>query len=84
VAWACPFFFSTCSSNKSDTTVSEQLRSVFEPPWCVEVGKNRRCANDPDAWKLTSGFDNGIFVGGRAELFLRYPNLLFGGVVANP
>ena len=40
-----------------------QLRSVLEPPRRIEVGKNRRRANDPDAWELTPGFDDGIFAG---------------------
>ena len=41
------------SSYKSDTTVSVQFRSILEPPWCIEIGKNRRRSNYPYAWKST-------------------------------
>jgi hypothetical protein len=61
-----------------------QLRSVLEPPGSIEIGKDRRRANEPYAWKLTPGLDDGIFAGIGAELFLGQYNLLPGGIIANP
>ncbi|MHC4560301.1 MAG: hypothetical protein ACYS80_23705 [Planctomycetota bacterium] len=58
-----------------------QPGSVLEPPWGIEIGKNRRRANRADARKLTPRLDDGIFAGIGTELLLRQLNLLFGGIV---
>ena len=78
------FVFPTGHPNKSDAAVSVQLRSVLEPPWRVEIGKNRRRANQTDAWNITPRFNDGIFTGIGAELFLCDLHLLLGGIIANP
>ena len=78
------FVFSTGCSDKPDTTVFVQLGSVLEPPWRIEIGKDRGRANEPNAWELTPGLDDGIFAGIGTELFLRQLHLLFGGIIANP
>jgi hypothetical protein len=81
--WSALFILSTGDSYKSNSTVFIQLRSILEPLWGIEIGKNRCRTNEPDAWKLTPIFYDRIFAGIRAELPLRYLNLLFGGIVAD-
>ena len=76
--------FAAGNPHKSDTTVSVQSGSVLEPPWGIEVSKNRRCANQADARYLTPGSDDRILAGIGAELFLRDLDLLFGGIITNP
>ena len=78
------FIFSAGHPHQSDAAVPVQLRSVLEPPGDIEVGKNRRRANEPYTWKLAPGFDDGIFAGIGTELFLCQLHLRLGGIVADP
>ena len=78
------FIVSAGHPHQSNATVSVQLGSILEPPGRIEVGKNCRRANLTDARKLTPGRDDGLLAGIGAELFLRYLDLFFGGIVANP
>ena len=75
---------STAGSDKSDTAVLMQLRSILEPPGGIEIGEDGRRANHANTRKLTPGLDDGIFAGIGAELFLRQLNLLFGSIIADP
>lgn len=78
------FIVSAGHPHQSNATVSVQFSSILEPPGRIEVGKKGRRANLANARKLTPGRDDGILAGIGTELFLRYLDLFFGGIVANP